>query len=318
MNILPQTSDRGAALLTVLMIVAVMSVAAVAAVASLSQSVDLTRNASHRAQLRLAIHSVSEFGAPVVEQVVAQTVNGQLPDDVIPLPFDRGHINLTATDATNCFNLNQIGAVDDGLAEEHYQKLLVTLGFFEADARTLSDSLADWIDSDDNPRAYGQESNFYARQDTPYMAANTQLANISELHGIEHYTPEIITRLLPFVCVWPTAKQTPLNIETLSENQASLLVALFSSELSVETAESLVLARPLDGWTSPEAFLSHPSVQQIAESARNDAIITVRPNTINLHAQVSSGPMTETLTLTYDIASGTEPVLLQRVVGDTH
>ncbi len=309
-------ADRGAALLTILMIVSVMSVAAVAAVSSLSRSVELSRSASHRSQIRLASQSVLEFGAPVVEQFVSQTVNGQLPTDIIPVPFERGMINITVTDATNCFNLNQIGAIDDSLADERYQKLLVTLGFFEADARALTDSLADWIDSDDNPRAFGQESNFYARQETPYMAANTRLANVSELYAIEGYTSEIVKRISPYICTRPNADQTPLNIETLEEADASLLVTLFSNEMKVETAEGLILGRPLDGWGTTEAFLTHPTVLQIAEHARNDAMISINPSYIDLHAQISSGPMTQTVKLTYDIVTSSEPTLLQRVIGE--
>lgn len=309
-------TDRGAALLTILMIVSVMSVAAVAAVSSLSRSIELSRSASHRSQIRLASQSILEFGAPVVEQFVSQSVNGLLPTDIIALPFERGMINMTVTDATNCFNLNQIGAIDDSLADERYQKLLVTLGFFEADARALTDSLADWIDTNDNPRAFGQESNFYARQETPYMAANTRLANVSELYAIEGYTSEIVKRISPFICTRPNADQTPLNIETLKEADASLLVTLFSNEMKVETAEGLILGRPLDGWGTTEAFLTHPTVLQIAEHARNDAMISINPSYIDLHAQISSGPMTQTVKLTYDIATSSEPTLLQRVIGE--
>lgn len=309
-------TDRGAALLTILMIVSVMSVAAVAAVSSLSRSIELSRSASHRSQIRLASQSILEFGAPVVEQFVSQSVNGLLPTDIIALPFERGMINMTVTDATNCFNLNQIGAIDDSLADERYQKLLVTLGFFEADARALTDSLADWIDSNDNPRAFGQESNFYARQETPYMAANTRLANVSELYAIEGYTSEIVKRISPYICTRPNADQTPLNIETLKEADASLLVTLFSNEMKVETAEGLILGRPLDGWGTTEAFLTHPTVLQIAEHARNDAMISINPSYIDLHAQISSGPMTQTVKLTYDIATSSEPTLLQRVIGE--
>lgn len=307
--------DRGAALLTILMIVSVMSVAAIAAVSALSRSVELTRAASHRGQTRLAALSVLEIGAPIVEQFLALSENGELPDDTIPLPFEHGLINLTATDATNCFNLNQLGAIDDSLSEERYQALLVSLGFFESDARALTDSLADWIDSDNTPRAFGQESSFYARQDTPYHAANTNLANITELHAVEGYTPEIVERLLPFVCTRPTKNQVPLNIESLKPEDASLLVALFSNELRVETAESLILGRPIAGWRSEEDFLTHPTILQIAEEARNQSMISIHPAHIDLHATITSGPMTEKLTLTYATIAGSSPQLLQRTAG---
>ncbi len=309
-------ADRGAALLTIIMIVSVMSVAAVAAVSSLSRSIDLSRSASNRSQIRLAEQSVLEFGTPLIEHFVAQTINGQLPTEVIPLPFERGLINLTVTDATNCFNLNQFGAQDDSLADARYQKLLVSLGFFEADARALTDSLADWIDADNNPRAYGQESNFYARQSPPYMAANTTLANLSELYAIEGYTTEIVNRISPFICTRPTTEQTPLNIESLQETDASLLVTLFSEEMKVDTAEGLILGRPLDGWGSTEAFLTHPTIIQIGEHVRNDGMISTNSSYIDLHAQINVDSMTRNLTLTYDIFSNTKPILVQRIIGD--
>ena len=54
-------------------------------------------------------------------------------------------------------------------------------------------------------------------------------------------------RLLPLVCALPNA-DLMVNINTLTPEQAPLLAALFLDSLSVEQAQSVLAARPREGW----------------------------------------------------------------------
>ena len=61
------------------------------------------------------------------------------------------------------------------------------LGFSSSDANTLTDSLLDWVDEDDNARLNGAESSYYERKDPPYKPTNEPLTNYEELHYIQGF-----------------------------------------------------------------------------------------------------------------------------------
>ena len=258
--------DRGAALLSILMIVAVMSVAALTAVDALGRSISLARVSSERSQTLWAARST---------EAIAD---------------DTSHIRL--------------------------QALLEAQGLFRSDARALAESVADWIDTDASPRAFGAEDGYYGTLETPYRAANARLVNLSELRAIKGFTPEIIETIRPLVCVRPSTFQSALNIETLHESDAPLLIALYSGELSMEQAQSVIRARPLSGWLTLDTFLADSEIQSIAVAARNDSMIALRPTSLRLTARIVSGPTQETLQLTYAMDEGGKAILVQRTTGD--
>lgn len=312
--------DRGAALLSILMIVAVMSVAALTAVDALGRSISLARVSSERSQTLWAARSTEAIGAIAISRLKDMdddTIRQALETgQAITLPFERGVIQATLTDNSNCFNLNTITGEADDTNHIRFQTLLEAQGLFRSDARALAESLADWIDTDSNPRAFGAEDGYYGTLETPYRAANARLVNLSELRAIKGFTPEIIETIRPLVCVRPSTFQSAMNIETLRESDAPLLIALYSGELSLEQAKSVIRARPLAGWLTPDAFLSNSEIQSIAVASRNDSTIALRPTSLRLTAHIVSGPTQETLQLTYAMDEGGQASLIQRTTGD--
>ncbi|WP_430401305.1 type II secretion system minor pseudopilin GspK [Hyphomonas sp.] len=313
-------NDRGAALLSILMIVAVMSVAALTAVDALGRSLGLAQVSSQRSQTMWAAHSTESIGAVAIARLL------KLDDDAfrlamenqqdITLPFERGVIEARLSDDSNCFNLNAIAAEPGDVATVRLRALLEAQGMFPSDARALADSLTDWIDRDTEPRAYGAEDSYYGTLKIPYRAANTHLENLSELRAIKGFTPEVMDAIRSLVCVRPSRSQSALNIETLTEADAPLLMALYSSELGHEDALSVIRARPLSGWQSRDAFLANSRIQSIAAEARNDTIIGVRPTHLRLTARITSGSTQETLHLVYASDTTGKAGLIQRTTGD--
>jgi len=313
-------NDQGAALLSILMIVAVMSVAALAAVEALGRSLSLARVSSERSQAVWAARSTEALGAIAVERLYA------MDDDTIrialetgqsmTLPFERGAIRATLTDDSNCFNLNMIAGKADDANHIRFQQLLEAMDIFPTEARALAESLADWIDDNPVPRAYGAEDAYYSTLETPYRPGNAPLANLSELRAIKGFTPEIIDALRPLVCVRPNRFQSALNIETLTEDEAPLLIALYSSELTREEALSAIRAKPLAGWQSVDTFLQNEHIEIIALAARNDSILAVAPSNLRLTARIVSGSTQETLQLVYAVGIGGKANLIQRTTGD--
>ena len=280
-------SERGAALLSVLMIVVAMSVAAVTTIDALARTVSTSRAGQFRAEAIWAVRSAEALGMSYLAEIVDQTegrVGPQTPVLGEPQVFATQRFNVAAvlSPAGNCFNLNALALGPDGASDavndtelDNYLSLLRGAGIFEGEAQALADTLSDWLDGDDVSRSSGAESSFYGSLETSYRSGGQLLENMSELNAISGYTPEIQARLKDLICVYPTTRQNVLNINVMKPEQAPLLQALFSRELSVDMARGLIVSRPVAGWFSVEEFLTLDDISQIAEKARMTENIAV-------------------------------------------
>ena len=148
------------------------------------------------------------------------------------------------------------------------------------------------------------------------LAAVTISFLIVRLSPLTEITPEIIALIQPLVCVRPDRFQSALNIETLTEEEAPLLIALYSGELSREDAQSVIRAKPLAGWQSLDTFLQNAQIQTIAVAARNDSMLSLKPSNLRLTARIVSGSTQENLQLVYAMDKGGQASLIQRTTGD--
>lgn len=120
---------------------------------------------------------------------------------------------------------------------------------------TVTDSLVDWIDTDDNPSNYGAEDVDYESLAIPYLAANSPMSNKSELRLINGVADGIqnqwLPNLLPLVCVLPETT-LKLNVNTVTERQAPVLAALLGDTL--DNAQAIISNRPPEGFNKIEDF----------------------------------------------------------------
>nr|WP_070959623.1 type II secretion system minor pseudopilin GspK [Hyphomonas sp. Mor2] len=273
-----RTSERGAALLTVMMIVAAMSVAAVAVTQAVTQSTVRSRALDAQAQLAFYAASAEEVAKARLTEVLSplesKLVLG-MPGLGEPqfIPIDNGAIAVTVRDSTNCFNVNQLtvlgeggGLVADPPKVEAYTTLLNSLieEGFSSDMVALSSSLVDWMDDDNVPRNGGAEDSFYSSETPSYRTSGQKLASLDELRSIRGYTTEIFARVRPVLCALPNdAPDQVLNINTLEIHHAPLLQQVFTEALSVEDARELIASRPKTGWTAIEDLTQDPLVKNI-------------------------------------------------------
>ncbi len=85
-------------------------------------------------------------------------------------------------------NLNSLLLVDK-VQEGAARDLLMGLPQMTED---VADAILDWIDSDDEPREYGAESEYYMMIDPPYMPKNGPLATVEELLLVRGVTPQLL------------------------------------------------------------------------------------------------------------------------------
>lgn len=259
--------ERGAALLTVLMLVAVIATVTASALDRLTVTTRLAANAKVVGQGRHWLGFAEQLAAVRLEDLAradaARTLNGSWLGAVrqVRLP-DGGIVSAEVRDGGNCFNLNSLVRAEGEqlIAEprtiEQLTNLLVLLGTDLGQARNIAAASADWIDSDDLPLPGGAERSGYGG--AQWSPSNALMADASELGAVRGVTPELLTLAAPFLCALPEAKPSALNPNTLAPEQAMLLAMLAPASLGLDRARAAIAARPAAGFESGVAFWQSP------------------------------------------------------------
>ena len=147
-----------------------MSFAVIGLVSHLSRGLDESIYAEKEFRARLllqsartlAAHPDIEWGDPLLRQQVSSISSY---DVFITTEGTRLAINQLATSVQRKFA----------------QRLFEKWGMDSRQAETLTESIADWIDPGDRPRAYGAERDYYTRLGRPDLPYNRPLDNIDDV-----------------------------------------------------------------------------------------------------------------------------------------
>lgn len=255
-------SERGIALLSVLLLVAVMAIVTTLILDRVNLAVRLAGNAGAADRARFAALGAERFAAREIkrrlDQSPARTVNvgGWLGAPTV-LPVDDGSgavVTATVRDGGNCFNLNSVVAGEPGdLASRpvgigQFAGLMTALGVPAQDAAALADALADWIDTDQLPLPAGAEDAFYTQGQRPFRTAGQLLQDKGEVQALRGMTPQLYARLEPWICALPDAILSPINVNTLLPEQAPLIMMLAPGQIPLERARRLIEQRPPLGY----------------------------------------------------------------------
>lgn len=271
----PQSEERGAALLSVLLLVAVMAVIAATALDRLTVATRIAASAATIDQSRAF--------AMAAEQITLRRISdlkGREPgkvslagdwlgrDFILPLPSGEGRAKLS--DANNCFNLNSLVAetlpgrlTQRRQAVAQFAALMIAVGVDAGQAAPIAGAAADWIDSDNVEGPLGAEDAAYRSMEGGYLPANRKMADVSELRAVRGVNPKIYARLRPWICVLPVAEQVKLNVNTLTLAQAPLVSMLLPDEISLSAARAALAARPAGGYGSSVRFWQSGPLREI-------------------------------------------------------
>lgn len=255
--------ERGAALLTVLLLVAIVAVMAATALERLRLSTRLTANAVALDQARGLAFAAETLASNRITQLLRQspgrvTLAGDWSDRPFTLPLPGGAAVLRVRDGGNCFNLNSLVTELDGVyvadptAVTQFARLARLLNVPGGEG--IAAAAADWIDSDDQPLGTGAEDSAYAGLATPYRTSGTLMADPSELRAVAGVTSDGYARLRPWLCTLPIARRSTININTLTPEQAPLVAMLLPDTLSVQAAAAGLLRRPAAGFGDTQDF----------------------------------------------------------------
>jgi len=242
-------TQRGAALLTAMLIVAVGTILATNLL--WLSTLDQRRTAALLAtdQGLQYVFGAEAWVADILQQDLEDSPDadhlGEIwASQIEPLPIDGGFIYGQVSDLQGLFNLNNLVTVEgqgDELMIEQFQRLLNSL---EIDPG-LTGAVIDWLDPDNTPHfPYGGEDDVYSRLEPSYLVANNMMTSSTELLAINGFDPEIYQQIASYVTALP--RGTQINVNTAP---AAVLASL-SEEINLQIAESLVDERADVGFAS--------------------------------------------------------------------
>lgn len=294
--------ERGAALLTVLMLVAVIAVMASAALEKLRLSTRLAGNAAATEQARDYANAAETMALTRVDALLGNrpkrvTLAGGWSGRSFGLPLPGGGgATARVSDGGDCFNLNGLVAqagpgvyIDVPQQRTRFARLMRLLGIGGQIAEQVAGATADWIDTDQDRQASGAEDSTYLGRLPAYRTGGTLMSDVSELRAVDGVTPAVYATLRPWVCTLPIARPVPLNVNTLAPEQAPL-VAMLGETVSVDAAHAALLKRPVQGYANAGEFWQGVAQKTGDEQGQTDVVsrwfaldIDVDPGGVELH-----------------------------------
>ena len=203
MKIRTHHNSDGIALIMVMCAIFVLSALAAGFVLSMKVETRLAYNANSEQQLLW----LGRSGVELARYVLSQHPPGEPYDSLnqkwaggsgslsesnsvlssLPLnnyPVGDGTVSIKIIDLERKVNINTASATT-------IQQALTLMGVDANDISVVSDSILDWIDSDDLPRVAGAESDYYQGLAVPYYAKNAPIDDLSELLLVKDVTPEM-------------------------------------------------------------------------------------------------------------------------------
>ncbi len=290
--------DEGMALLTVLLLVLVISVVAMSVLDDIRFGLRRTANAQSIGQAQWYALGAESLAKTKIRSALVRS-GGRVTlaggwDQPVVFPIDNGKLSARLIDQGACFNLNSvvIGPPDtpiaSGVGIAQFSALLQAIAVPANQAERLAVAVADWVDADNSTSPLGAEDEAYVRRDPAYRTSGALLAEVSELRAIAGFTPQIYTRLRPFVCALPRTGPSQINVNTLSADAAPILTALYRGGLPVEAARRALTARPAAGWANEGVFFDQPVLTQATARGAQPPLqqITLTSQYFALDAQV--------------------------------
>lgn len=235
-------SERGAAVLTAMLVVTLGTMIAVNMM--WSASVDQRRAEAGLAadQGLMYLQGAEAWAGDILrEDTVSAPQSDHLGEpwalELPPLPVDGGAISARLEDLQGRFNLNNLVTPQgeaDPVAQLQFERLLASLGLDPG----LAGIVIDWLDAD-GERSFpnGAEDDAYAGAVLPYRTPNWPITSTSELTAMTGFETDGYRVLLPYVTALPSG--TRLNVNTAS---APVLASL-SDDIEFAQAASMVEQR---------------------------------------------------------------------------
>jgi general secretion pathway protein K len=282
MPVKSKTTERGLALVITLLITAILVAVITEIVFAVHINTEATRNYKDSQEASL----LAQGGIELMKKAIEETMKGKshtaFNEDDIHRVFVEGNkvLSIKIEDEQCKISANSIVFRNGETNNEYYDtysRLLYNLELEEG----LVDTLADWIDINDLPRAEGAESyDYYERLSPAYRTKGSPLDSVEELMLIKGYTFENHKVISPFITVYTDGK---ININTA---QKEVIMAL-SNDITEEMAQSVIKYRKKIPFKVTADIRKVSGFETIGFDLQNR--ITVKSNTFRIFSRATVG-----------------------------
>lgn len=131
--------------------------------------------------------------------------------------------------------------------------MLTDSGVSTLTAEEIYLQLVDYLDEDTTTARAGQEDDAWAGLQPARLPANRMMLSLNELKQLPAFPAAAWPKVSRLFCALPTTASR-VDVNTLTQQQAGLLAALFPGKLTEEEAKRVIDSRPDEGWESVKAF----------------------------------------------------------------
>ena len=311
------TKERGAVLITTLLLMSVMAVITV----SIMDDIRFSIKRAASTQIAEQLEWFSRGGEDYAENWLGTQLTSdqkQLSKMIllgVPAVFELegGELQIRARDGQNCFNVNTLAEADNqDQARKQLATLLSFLEISDGEAGSFAARIQDWVDTDAIPGQGGAEDFIYTTMKPAYRAANTVMADISELREIQGIDEEIYQTIRPYLCALPNTDRSVLNINTMGKDDTVLLGALFGSQEGLSVAQEIIADRPLAGYESKTNVTEKEVYKDLGGKGAFDELFDVKTQTVDLQIDIRLGDQQRGYIASFKIGNNNSVKLVSR------
>ena len=300
--------QKGVAVITAVLVLAIAATAASTIAANYQLDMRRTENTISSSQAWAYAKGAEQWTKAILARDAEDSTHDSLDEDwaieLPPFELPGGYIIGKIEDAQGKLNLNQLwdGKEIDLITKGRVERLLTSLEINP----NLVHAIIDYIDpNQDFSGQDGAERDIYIGLETPYLPADQDMSDISELRLVHGIDQKIYDKLLPHVTILP--RGTTLNLNTVSAE----VLACLDDKIKLDLAKELVTEREDEPYKQPADFINHPLLR--AEEITVDTWnIGVSSKYFNLNTRAIIGNSRVQMTSTIERKGGKNLVVYKR------
>jgi general secretion pathway protein K len=238
-------SEKGFALVLTLVVTVLMVTVATELIHQVYVDSSLSRGFRDGQQASLLAESGISGGIKLLQLSLPHDYSSLNEKWAAPFKIDdeTGSIEITTSEESGKINLNDL-IQPNGEYESFTRDVLKRLGKRLQVPEDVWNNLAAWLNASNQPTRYGgAENSYYRSLKPPYNIRNSRLATLSELTMVKGFTPEIVSKLRPFVTIYAAQSGSlsgivsKININTAPKEIIAVLDDRFDDRLADRVLE---------------------------------------------------------------------------------
>ncbi len=242
--------DKGAVLLTTLLVMSIMAAIAVVILDDVRFAVKRASNMQAYAQADWYRQAAEDFSKIYVELFVNNSEEPALNQSLTQaeprvFPIEGGSMVFEARDGSQCIAISAMTS-ESASEPQFIRRLMVNLGWPQNEAAIITAQMIDWQDADTQVLPGGAEDYTYLDDKPAYRTAGVPFDSVMEIRALDAMDETQYQAIRPFICAGQ-GRQTRINVNTLQPWQAPVLAAILGDN-QLEAALQLIESRPGSGY----------------------------------------------------------------------